>query len=431
MKKTVLTILTVLLLFAMLVLLTGCGASKVDVEQPTNNENKTATTEEIDVIEVYATSDNYAIVRGNDSNIYIIDNTGKVQGQLDSEPFNASTDSLKTRITNEGNALVLSSIGSNGTKIYDKSGNVILEKTSSESYDELSDDDYTIKSTKTSDFESGNTTTREIVDLQGNVKKKIEGTDSYTYVGGHIWSVSNGRSFYNDDTDKSFNNDTDLSYNFRTEDEKTYPLSDGGVYIKNTAIILGSGEVKTNNENFKLSDIIAIDEDYYYNKEDKTVYKWDGTKVKELSSGDGAIVIEKIDDKYYVKSGTGYYYTLDEKFESQSEPFKIESEKNLRTLTFGKDTIIVEQNVSFENGGYSGTWDHVYIYDFEGNLKQDLDEGWDAQTDSTSNFVYRIKRLKDREYNERTGSVQTTTVGNQSHDGFINRNTGELLKIYK
>ena len=431
MKKIFLSILTIILLSAMLVLLTGCGASKVDVEQPTNNENKTASVEEIDVIEVYATSDNYAIVRGNDSNIYIIDNTGKVQGQLESEPFNASTDSLKTKITNEGNALVLSSVGSNGTKIYDKSGNLIFEKTSSESYDELSDNNYTIKSTKTSDFESGSTTTREIVDLQGNVKKKIEGTDSYTYVGGHIWSISNGHSFYNDDTDKSFNNDTDLSYNFRNGDEKIYSLSDGGVYIKNTAIILGSGKITTNNENFKLSDIIAIDEDYYYNKEDKTVYKWDGTKVKELSSGDGATVIEKIDDKYYVKSGTGYYYTLDEKFESQSEPFKIESEKNLRTLTFGKDTIIVEQNVSFEKGGYSGTWDHVYIYDFEGNLKQDLDEGWDAQTDSTSNFIYRIKRLKDREYNERTGSVQTTTVGDQSHDGFINRTTGELLKIYK
>ena len=122
---------------------------------------------------------------------------------------------------------------------------------------------------------------------------------------------------------------------------------------------------------------------------------------------------------------------MDENFEQTSEPFKIESEKSLRTLSMAKDSIIVENNVSFSKGQYSGTWDHVYVYDYNGNMKQDLGEGWDATTDASSDFIYRVKRMKDKSLSERTGTVSTTNVGGQLHDEFINKNTGESLKIYK
>ena len=56
-------------------------------------------------------------------------------------------------------------------------------------------------------------------------------------------------------------------------------------------------------------------------------------------------------------------------------------------------------------------------------MKQDLGEGWDATTDGASNFIYRVKRMKDTSLSERTGTVSTTNVGGQAHDEFINKNT--------
>ena len=84
-----------------------------------------------------------------------------------------------------------------------------------------------------------------------------------------------------------------------------------------------------------------------------------------------------------------------------------------------------------KQGGYSGTWDHVYVYDYSGNLKEDLGEGWDATSDGSSDFIYRVKTMTSRELNERSNTYSTKNVGNQTGDKFINKTTGEILKIYK
>ena len=444
MKKKILAISIVAMLITMLFVLTGCGNKENQqegtdqiTEQETTENSKENKNDGMDVLEVYATSSKYAVVLGNDSNYYIINNNGKIQGQLNVSSLSSDNG---VKITDEGNVLI--NISNEGTKIFDKNGKVIFEKTSSETYSTLTDYNYTIKTSKTSDFESGNKSTQEIVDLKGKTIKKIDDGDKYTYLGGHVWVVSDndGYKLYNDETDKTADyenayrlSSSGSSLNVNSSDDKSYCLSDGGVYYKKSAIILGDLKVidKDSDDSIDFSEVVVIDSKYYYNKEDKTVYKWDGTKVKEISSGDGLNNIENIDGKYYVKSGTGYYYTMDDKFESTSEPFKIESEKSLRTLAMAKDSIIVENNVSFNQGGYSGTWDHVYIYDYDGNMKEDLGEGWDATTDGSSDFIYRVKTMKTRDLNERSNTYSTKTVGDQTGDKFINKTTGEILKIYK
>ena len=448
MKKKILNLAIVVILASMLILLTGCGTTNTPENKNNNQNEQTSENGEnernensaIEVSEVYATSEKYAVVLGTDSNYYIIDNTGKMQGQLNVGTLSSSNGNYKVKITNEGNVLINSSGETNGSKIYDKTGKVIFEKTASEYYNELTDYNYTLKTTKTSDFETGNKLTTELVDLTGKVIKSVSEKAKYYYLGGHIWLISeDGYKLYNDSTDKTveYSNGSDIAFNrnsmnLNKSEEKSYKLSDGGVYYNKSIIVLGDLKIiDKESENVNFSDIQVIDNKYYYNKEDKSIYKWDGTKVKEITSGNGLNNIENINGKYYVKSGTGYYYTMDENFEQTSEPFKIESEKSLRTLSMAKDSIIVENNVSFSKGQYSGTWDHVYVYDYNGNMKQDLGEGWDATTDASSDFIYRVKRMKDKSLSERTGTVSTTNVGGQLHDEFINKNTGESLKIYK
>ena len=450
MKKKILSLGIVAILVVMLFVLTGCGTDNKKENEDVNKTENEQTNEEvtnskneesgIEVSEVYATSDKYAVVSGTDNKYYIIDNTGKMQGQLNVDTLSSGNTNYTVKVTNEGNVLINSSSESNGTKIYDKTGKVIFEKTANEYYSELTDYNYTLKTTKTSDFETGNKLTTEIVDLTGKTIKTVNEEAKYYYIGGHIWLISeDGYKLYNDETDKTveYSNGSDIAFNrnsisLNKSEETSYALSDGGVYYNKSIIILGNLKIiDKESEDVNFSDIQVIDKNYYYNKNDKTIYKWDGTKVKEITSGNGLNNIENIDGKYYVKSGTGYYYTMDNNFEQTSEPFKIESEKTLRTLSMAKDSIIVENQVSFEKGQYTGTWDHVYVYDYNGNMKQDLGEGWDATTDGASNFIYRVKRMKDTSLSERTGTVSTTNVGGQAHDEFINKNTGESLKIYK
>ena len=318
MKKKILNLAIVVILASMLVLLTGCGTNNTQEKENSNqneqiSENGADERKEdsgIEVSEVYATSEKYAVVSGTDNNYYIIDNTGKMQGQLNVGTLSSSNGNYAVKVTNEGNVIINSSGETNGSKIYDKTGKVIFEKTAGEYYNELTDYNYTLRTTKTSDFESGNKLTTEIVDLTGKVIKSISEKAKYYYLGGHIWLISeDGYKLYNDSTDKTveYSNGSDIAFNrnymnTNKSEEKSYCLSDGGVYYNKSIIVLGDLKIiDKESENVNFSDIQVIDNKYYYNKEDKSIYKWDGTKVKEITSGNGLNNIENINGKYYVK----------------------------------------------------------------------------------------------------------------------------------
>ena len=184
-KKFVVGIIVILVLT--LVTLTGCGNKEDNIEKTgnsgtvQNNDNQQMDNKEgIIVTNVYATSDNYAVVVA-DKKTYIIDNNGKQQGTIDFE----ISEGANIKINNNGYIYYEASYENN--KILDKTGKVILENNNDETYNYITENNYTLRTSKESSFENGESTKKEIIDLSGNVIKTIEEEKSYYYIGGDIW----------------------------------------------------------------------------------------------------------------------------------------------------------------------------------------------------------------------------------------------------
>ena len=175
MKKIFLCLLCGVLLFG----ITGCGNEKENKE--VNNTQK-ENTEGIAVTDVYATSNNYLVVKA-DGKVYIIDNEGKKQGTLD------ITVDDKTIITINDDGYVYYGVSNGEHNIYDKTGKTVLESNDDETYQYISAEHYTIKNSKVSDFENGTSSKREIVDFDGNVIKELNPEFSQYYIGGNIWHI--------------------------------------------------------------------------------------------------------------------------------------------------------------------------------------------------------------------------------------------------
>ncbi len=198
-------------------------------------------------------------------------------------------------------------------------------------------------------------------------------------------------------------------------------LSDG-------TIVYNSGYIYTNNLERKDYDFDFeyVNDNYYYNYDDNIFYKSDDTKEKEITSGDGLKKIYYADNTYYVLSGTGYFYAMNENFETIIEPFK--SEIN-GTSVLGNNCFIKSKSESFNDGEYSGQASHFYLYNYNNELIEDLGADWGKI--ETDNFIATLVRMSTVEYNERTGNRDTHYLGSQTRDVYVNLNTGETLKIYK
>ena len=184
----------------MLFVLAGCGneektESSAGTETNSNNTVQEVNEEGEDVTNVFATSDNYAVVEANDK-AYIINNNGEKQGTID---FEINDDAIVV-VNNDG--YVYYEVSNENNKILDKTGKVILENNNNETYNYITENNYTLKTSKESSFESGESTKKEIVDLSGKVIKTIEEETSYYYLGGDIWYCYGDDEFlFNENTD--------------------------------------------------------------------------------------------------------------------------------------------------------------------------------------------------------------------------------------
>ncbi len=428
-KKFVVGIIVILALT--LVTLTGCGNKEDNIEKTgnsgtvQNNDNQQMDNKEgIIVTNVYATSDNYAVVVA-DKKTYIIDNNGKQQGTIDFE----ISEGANIKINNNGYIYYEASYENN--KILDKTGKVILENNNDETYNYITENNYTLRTSKESSFENGESTKKEIIDLSGNVIKTIEEEKSYYYIGGDIWYCYGADEYlFNEKTGESviFESTPTLSLyskvlgNSNPRKIEYKSLSDGGTYLDSIYIT----------KDFKIieaQDMKYITNEYYYNTSDYAIYRYDETKVKEFTSGNGFENIYSTGDKYYVQSGTGYFYLLDENFNQIEEPYELGELKG-NTKAIGNNRIINEESVKFEDKGYEGTWDHFYLYDYKGTLIEDLGEGWNGIEEVGTNII-KLKRMQSLpQYNERTGTRDTTYLGPQSIEKYINLYTGTVLKVY-
>ena len=413
MKKIFLCLICGVLLFS----ITGCGNEK---ENKNSDNAPKENTEGIAVTDVYATSNNYLVVKA-DGKVYIIDNEGKKQGTLD------ITVDDKTIITINDDGYVYYGVSNGEHNIYDKTGKTVLESNDDETYQYVSAEHYTIKSSKVSDFENGTSSKREIVDFNGKVIKELNPEFSQYYLGGNIWHIYDEEDhwLYNEVT-KEQNNDEDYFdryYISGPDSNMAIPITDGGVFFNEHSFI--TADLKyTYDEN-----IIYVSSDYYYNNEDYSIYSYDGTKVKEFTSGDGFSHIFSIDNTYYVESGTGYFYTLDKDLNQNEEPYELEDSITGRTVAVGNNCILSDDKVNFNEDGYEGTWDHFYLYDYKGKLLEDIGEGFNSYSE-VNNYIIRLNSMSHTEYSETSGNRETNDIGPQESDKVLNLLTGEILKVY-
>ena len=425
MKKKILGVLVVIMLIITLAILTGCGNKGESVNNGANQSENNTQVENKEgevVTNVYATSDKYAVVVAN-GKTYIIDNNGKKQGTLD---FQISEEAV-VKINNNGYVYYGASYEKN--KILDKSGKVIYENDNDTIYNYITEDNYTLRTSTKSDFENGESKQKDIIDMSGNVIKTLEDETSYYYLGGSIWYCSGEeKSLYNEKTgnmviaDGNFYSDNLRTFGGGVNSNIDYKnIENGGAFIESVYIT----------SDLKCEDIDKksyLTDKYYYNIEDDSIYKYDGTKVKELSSGKGYKSIYFGEDKYYVQSGTGYFYTLDKDFNQIEAPYELGELKG-ETEIVGNNCILNKEKVKFNYNEYEGTWDHFYLYDYKGNLIEDLAEGWNGVTQIGNNIV-RLDRMKNKGFSESSGSIETTYISPQSSDKYINLYTGTILKVY-
>lgn len=381
------------------------GVETGAISQESTGESLTKSGEGKDVTNVYAASENYAIVVA-DGTTYIINNKGEQQGIID---FGIEDES---EITINNNGYIYYSY--NGNKILDKTGKIVFESDNATNYKYITENNYTLRTSKVSDFETGSSSKREIIDVSGNVIKTLD--ESMTYIGGCIWYTSG--KLYNEKTgesvEKTFNN---------TDDKTYYSLEDGGVF-SDTLYITGSLNVVE----YSSGDIEYVSDKYYYNSEDYSIYTYDGNKVKEFSSGEGLSNIYYTGEKYYVRSGTKYFYVLNSNLEQIQEPNALEDVPS-GLSEIGNNCILTRKQEKFSSKGYEGYWNHFYLYDYNGSLVEDLGDGWGSVKDIGRNIA-KISRVSSTEYNEKTGNRDTIYYGNQTNDKYINLYTGTLLKVY-
>ena len=378
-------LLSILLMGVLIIGLTGCGKNNTSTSDSNlkndTKVNKTDNLEKVEAVSVLATSENYAIVTGKDNETHIIDKDGVSQGTI------KNIAAVGHQINNNGYSYVL---GESYNKIFDKEGNELFSSKSSESYYfGISPDNYVIKSVKSSDFENGNSYTFQVVDMKGkmireDVKKDL-GTDanssfSVTYLGENIYVITDGGNdyLYNIKSGKSKkleNNELDYyTCKSRKTDGKWMKcyskITEDMIRVENTIIKEDLSTIKVDTYD------LTMDSKYYYKSNEKSIYDYEGNKIKEVTSGDGLTAVFAKDNKYYVASGTYYYYVMNNKFEQDKEPVKLG--RSVKTIT--KYGIIVNKDSSKRESA---------LYDFDGKLIKDFNNlyAYDPQDFIAKTFI--------------------------------------------
>ena len=408
MKKKILGFGVIAVLIVMLFALTGCGNNDSDTN--TNKQDNVVTDEKeiskeererIEVKKVYATSENYAVVAGEDLKIYIIDKEGIAQGTvenaLSTNHFMINKDGYISQVTN------------NDSKILDKSGKVLFESSGTEFYKYgITPDGYLLKRITESSFESGSSQKWLVIDVNGNIihelsediSKQMQTGYGLMYLGGNIFCKQglDGRYYLlNAKTGEMKATDYSDFNRFKLTEDKNYvkysmEINDNMIVVNESLLI------KEDLTCVEFKNKIAINEKYYYDQDAKSICNYDGTVVKEITEGNGIANIYYGDDKYYVSSGTAYYYVMNNNFEQIEEPVKL----GKGVSGINKYGIIVKKDVTTRQSA---------LYDFEGNLLYDFNNyyAYDPQ-----DFVAR------------------TFIDSVSNDTMpVNLNTGEVLTIYK
>ncbi len=374
MKKKILGLGVVLILIGMLVLLTGCGdkttntndSSTINTEQNNSNEQKEGISIS-EVVEPFANG--YAIVKGTDGNKYVIDENGNVTYTINFDKYTFSN----------GYIIV------DNDYIIDATGKKILEEDDTKSYLAISKSGYVVVMTQSSSL-SGVSNKVDIEDLNGNSVYSYDkelSLEDCKYITGDLFRLNS--TFINARTGKTFKDDNgDIpEIKGNAVDGKIYAKSVNHQYIISEDL----EEVFTDQQDmWSKFDILGIINDkYFYAKTDDNnygIYDMKGKLVKDLTDGGISYIFEN-DDVYYVKSNTGYIYTLDSNFEYITEPIK-----NTSTLLPTEKGIIgfIDSKVYLLDKTLEFNKELSYISDFSA---RDINN--DIMKSTMNGFTYYLK----------------------------------------
>lgn len=345
MKKKILNLLVILLLTTFLFILTGCGDAQVSVNplnpgeigQPQQPEQTVAQGEDREIASVknpFTESNSESIVtlsRGMGTS-YVVNESGKIQYELEGIDGEYSNGYVYSKNNNNVKDLKSNTVIATGdadttcvgvtsggyvlqnvvkeelagkvykSQIIDKTGKVIWShenKSSKPEYFKAVYGDYVIYLTNTYsnqkytiiDAKTGKTTSTGYCSVAGYFEYKIKG--KYMLIG--ITANNDHYSIFNMETGELIN--TKLSHIHKILNDK---------YVYATPLWGTVG-----------------------------IYSTDGTLVKSLEEGK-VQDIYYYNNKYYVISTTGFYYTLDDKFTYVDQPVKINSVyKEIRPTQYG------------------------------------------------------------------------------------------------
>lgn len=335
MKKNKIGFYACIMLFIVMttIMVTGCGNGNVKKEE-NSNHTETESSEEketIEIKEINAISEEYAVVTSVDNTTYIIDKNGNAQGTI-------SLDDGYALINKNGYVIVKTSY--DNQIIYDKTGKELLTSSDEVQYEfGISDSNLLIR--KTNDSSPSDTTSKtEVIDVDGNIQYEITDEDiassSYEYVGENWFAAtySNGivttvEFLYDIDTQEkieqvqhNLNGDYVIDEVYADIFSSDYTEWKYKIRSKNDHVLelTTSYELNKNGQIFYKDTGDEVLNDYYYDDSEQGIFDQSGNKVRDLSDNQGATWIGYYDDNYYVFSSTGYYYALDSDFNSILEP---------------------------------------------------------------------------------------------------------------
>lgn len=339
MKKRFFVVSLIVILFAMLIFLTGCGNQSKEqnngeveknIQSNIKTENEGNAGISISISKIIAPFNDKIAVIKSDSNYYVIDNTGKVLSDI------SQYVTSDTKLQTSGDYIVinpydydLSSTNINGgsSLVLDKTGKVIMDKDKNIAYGKISDSGL-LAVRRTENGISGNTYKKNIEDINGNVIKSSDiNYGNFKYIGGDIF-------FFDGDEGLLFNAKTKAElkvssiYNQYSFDIR--PKYILGKILYNAELIVDEDLQKSYNVSDKDVKIEGIIDDKYIvcEKDDVYgIYDYNGNFIKEIQgskSQTGYVInVAEYNNNYYIRTNTKYFYSLDKDLNEIVAPFEI------------------------------------------------------------------------------------------------------------
>lgn len=473
--KSAITYLVTAVLIIMIFSISGCS------KKPEQNESKSEPSSQVipdaitqeqgdvaskkldnDKATVYATSDNYAVIKSEQSLQYIAslkdlqDGCGNLflYNIVDKEnkccgSFVAASDA-EIIINNDGLISLRDTYfqGKNKTRILDKTGALLLDGTldthdivgQGVTYYPITNSGNTLRSTLVSDFEHGEGEYVEIITAKGKVLSEVAtGSEmNINYLGNNIFKLTyydNSEDKYhsilcNVETEKikeikKSNPDSAFPYDYIFSEKL---LNSGGVFVTDE-LETWTGYERTIPYDYysPMSGFVDpifsffipesgigtdyfLNDKYFYQKDG--IYNMDSSIAKKITEGKGIKKAAYRNGYYCIESNTGFFYALDEELNLIAEPVQFGEGNSLIFTDYG---IIAINN---DRTGFS-------LYDFDGSFLNKIEGEDNIAVDVNGGTVPHSFTYAN--YNLASRSVMKITVFDKEVPVYYGHGTGLLF----